>query len=322
MKQRVRVVAIIRRGEQILLLKRNSGRAVGATYWELPTGKIEVGEQPDEAMARNLELFLGKKTKSIKLIDAVTFVGLEEASRLLNLYLVYEVSLEEEGEMEAMGKYTAYKFTRDFAGMKLSEATGTVVQIEGICGEETLEQSGESESFAKATESIRENKNVNKAWRGAFEKRRFSQGGKAKSQAREVANATILMVDGASRGNPGAAGIGYVFFGADGKVIERGGEFIGFATSRVAEYTALKKGLERARELGISELKVISDNLMVINQMKGIFKVKNQDIMPINREVKEILRDFEAVSFQHEPRNLTAAADKEANLAIDRVMKN
>ena len=101
-------------------------------------------------------------------------------------------------------------------------------------------------------------------------------------------------------------------------MIKRGGEFIGFATSRVAEYYALKEGCEQALELGLKRVRFVGDSLMTINQMRGIYQVKNQDIRDIYNDVRKLLTKFEAVAFMHVKREMNQAADKEANLAIDR----
>jgi len=130
-----------------------------------------------------------------------------------------------------------------------------------------------------------------------------------------------VYVDGASRGNPGAAGIGYGVFSKEGHLLRRGGIFIGFATSRVAEYYALKEGVEQAIELGLKRACFISDSLMTINQMKGIFRVHNKDIAAIRRDILKLLENFDAVAFYHVKRSQNCLADKEANLAIDRGTK-
>ena len=139
--------------------------------------------------------------------------------------------------------------------------------------------------------------------------------------SRDTANSVIINVDGASRGNPGPSGIGYCIHDDKGRIIERGGEFIGFATSRVAEYYAMRKGIEHAIELGYKTAKFISDSLMVVNQLNGIFTVKNHDIMPIYNDIVQKLNQFDAVSFTHVPRTMNQIADSEANLAIDKILR-
>ena len=114
-----------------------------------------------------------------------------------------------------------------------------------------------------------------------------------------VANSATIYVDGCSRGNPGPAGIGYYIVGPNGEVLACGGEFIGFATSRVAEYYALKAGCEKALELGLKSVRFVGDNLMMMNQMNGVYKVKNRDILTIYNDVRELVGKFEACAFVH-----------------------
>lgn len=142
--------------------------------------------------------------------------------------------------------------------------------------------------------------------------------GEEKLVYREAAHGATVFVDGASRGNPGPSGIGYYIIGEDGQVLRRGGEFIGFASSRVAEYYALKEGVEQAMELGLKNVRFVGDNLMMMNQMRGIYKIKNQDLKMIFDDIKKMLPQFESCAFIHVNREDNREADREANQAIDR----
>ena len=84
-----------------------------------------------------------------------------------------------------------------------------------------------------------------------------------------------LYTDGGSRGNPGPAAYGFVLEAEDGTVLDARGETIGVATNNVAEYRALVAGLERAVEVGVDELEVVSDSELLVKQMRGEYKVKN-----------------------------------------------
>jgi ADP-ribose pyrophosphatase YjhB (NUDIX family) len=92
MKQRIRVTAICERDGKILLLKRATGRVEGMNNYELPTGKIIFGEQPDEAMARIVYENLAVQAQELLLEDVVTFTDLEYASELANLFIVYRIN--------------------------------------------------------------------------------------------------------------------------------------------------------------------------------------------------------------------------------------
>ncbi|MBQ9019956.1 reverse transcriptase-like protein [Candidatus Saccharibacteria bacterium] len=280
MKQRIRVVGIIHEGDDILLLKRNMGRMEALPLWELPTGKIRFGEQPEEAMGRVVDEYLGAQVDSARLIDAITFVALAGSNRLSNLYIVFEVKLAEGEKLVPAERYSAFRYVRygQTGGLRLDDATLSVLEIEAGRGEKT--------------------------------------------DYRSVANGATVYVDGASRGNPGPSGVGYYIVGEDGHVLKQGGEFIGFATSRVAEYQALKLGCEEALKLGLKQVRFVSDNLMMVNQMKGVYHVKNRDLLPVYGVVQELLNRFEAVAFVHVKREQNQEADREANMAIDRQLSN
>lgn len=283
MKQRIRVVGIIKTESGVLVLKRSRGRSEAPPFWELPTGKIKFGEQPEEAMARSLTECTGLIATSLKIRDVVTFLALEGASRLSNLYIVYGIETATDAKVDPRDRYTAYKYIKDFAnsGIHLNEATNTVLEI--IEGR-----------------------------RGTTADGRLS--------ARDTASSATIYVDGASRGNPGPSGIGYQIIDAEGHTLEQGGEFIGFATSRVAEYYAMRNGIEHAIKLGLKSARFVADSLMVINQLNGVFAVKNQDIRPIYNNIQKLLENFESVSFTHVPRSENSVADHEANRAIDSIL--
>ena len=85
-----------------------------------------------------------------------------------------------------------------------------------------------------------------------------------------------LSTDGGARGNPGPAAFGYVLEAEDGTVLAAHGERIGIATNNVAEYSALIAGLEKARDLAVSEVEVVSDSELMVKQMTGEYRVKNE----------------------------------------------
>ena len=127
-----------------------------------------------------------------------------------------------------------------------------------------------------------------------------------------------LYGDGGSRGNPGPSASGYVLMGMDDAVILHNGVYLGITTNNQAEYQSLKLGLEQARKLGAREVHVYMDSLLVVNQMKGIFKVKNRDLWPIYEAIKEMVAaSFKKVTFTHVPRELNKLADAEVNKALD-----
>lgn len=130
----------------------------------------------------------------------------------------------------------------------------------------------------------------------------------------------ILYADGGSRGNPGPSAAGFVIVddaGSEHKILHEAGVYLGVTTNNQAEYQALKFGLEEARKIGIRTVHVRMDSMLVVNQMKGIFKVKNRDLWPIYDATKRLVNQFEKVTFTHVPRELNKLADAEVNKTLD-----
>ena len=127
----------------------------------------------------------------------------------------------------------------------------------------------------------------------------------------------IVSCDGAARGNPGPAGIGAEIATPQGKVLSEVAEGIGVATNNVAEYRAAIAGLERARELGATEVLLRSDSRLLIEQLAGRFRVKNPTLQRLNHEARKLLAEFPAVRLEHVPREQNARADALANKGVD-----
>lgn len=130
-----------------------------------------------------------------------------------------------------------------------------------------------------------------------------------------------LYADGGSRGNPGPSASGYALLDMDDNIIFKSGVYLGITTNNQAEYQALKYGLEEAQKLGAREVDVYLDSLLVVNQMKGIFKVKNRDLWPIHEAIKELAATFKKVRYTHVPRELNKLADAEVNEVLDAELK-
>ncbi len=127
-----------------------------------------------------------------------------------------------------------------------------------------------------------------------------------------------LYADGGSRGNPGPSASGFVVLDMSGKVLHEEGVFLGITTNNQAEYQALKFGLETIlKKFQAREVHVYMDSLLVINQMKRIFKVKNRDLWPIHDAIQQLVPKFEKISFDHVPRELNKLADAEVNKCLD-----
>jgi ribonuclease HI len=127
----------------------------------------------------------------------------------------------------------------------------------------------------------------------------------------------ILHVDGGARGNPGPAAIGVVVSDRDQRVIEELAERIGVASNNVAEYRALLRALERARELGATEVEIVGDSELVARQLRGTYRVRHPAIKPLYEQAIAALRGFERWQIRSVPRAQNARADALVNAALD-----
>ena len=126
-----------------------------------------------------------------------------------------------------------------------------------------------------------------------------------------------LHSDGGARGNPGPAGIGVVLSDPSGHVIAELAQGIGRATNNVAEYKALIAGLELALAHGVDELEVFMDSELVVSQMNGAWKIKNEALRHLAIDARRLLNKFQTVSLSHVRRERNADADKLANQGMD-----
>ena len=127
----------------------------------------------------------------------------------------------------------------------------------------------------------------------------------------------VVNVDGGARGNPGPAAVAAVVATPDGEVLESRGEPIGRATNNVAEYRALLLGIELARSLGAREVDLVGDSELVVKQVKGEYRVKDQGLRPLHAEVRQALEGFERWSIRHVRREHNEAADRLVNETLD-----
>ncbi len=126
-----------------------------------------------------------------------------------------------------------------------------------------------------------------------------------------------LSTDGGARGNPGPAAYGYVLEAEDGTILAARGEKIGVATNNVAEYRALIAGLEKAVELQVGEVEVISDSELLVKQMTGEYRVKNEALRELSLEASRLARKLKRVTYRAVRREHNELADRLVNEALD-----
>jgi probable phosphoglycerate mutase len=128
-----------------------------------------------------------------------------------------------------------------------------------------------------------------------------------------------LSTDGGARGNPGPAAYGYVLETEDGTVLAAHGEKIGVATNNVAEYRALVAGLQKAAQLAVDEVEVVSDSELMVKQMTGEYKIKNEALQDLAADARRYARRIGKVSYRAVRREQNELADRLVNEALDDV---
>jgi len=285
MKQRLSVRAIINEDGKALLLKRNNGRPTILGKFELPGGKLAYGEQPEDALRRYLHDDAGIHIQSSQLFDAVTYIDYDDRAIQYGV-IVYLVTLAPQRHpMKLSGNYSKYKW-HSMSNIHQAEITDLTQLLLGI-----IQQDEVTEKTVTKTELNDVNKSSD--------------------------DAVVVYSDGGSRGNPGPSAAGYIVLNARQEVIAEGGEYLGITTNNQAEYQGVRLGLEKAIELGFKKVDFKLDSMLVVNQMKGIYKIKNRELWPINERIRMLMTQFDRVTFTHVNRQFNQLADGMVNKTLD-----
>jgi len=126
-----------------------------------------------------------------------------------------------------------------------------------------------------------------------------------------------IFTDGGARGNPGPAAAGGVIVAGDGTVIAEVTEYLGITTNNVAEYKALILTLKRALDMGCKRVGVKMDSELVVKQLNGAYRVKDEKMIPLHAEVRRLLLQFDERSIEHISRTANKHADKLVNAVLD-----
>ena len=285
MKQRLSVRAIINEDGKALLLKRNNGRPSILGKYELPGGKLAYGEQPEDALRRYLHDDAGLHIQSSQLFDAVTYIDYDDRAIQYGVIVYLVTLLPQRHPMKLSGNYSKYKW-HSMSNIHQSELTDLTQLLLGIIKQEHL-----------TDETI--------------EKTQLNDVNKSSD------NAIVIYSDGGSRGNPGPSAAGYVVLNVQQEVIAEGGEYLGITTNNQAEYQGVRLGLEKAIELGYKKVDFKLDSMLVVNQMKGYYKIKNRELWPINERIRTLMTNFDRVTFTHVNRQFNQLADGMVNKTLD-----
>jgi len=130
-----------------------------------------------------------------------------------------------------------------------------------------------------------------------------------------------INIDGACRGNPGPGSSAAIIRDADGKLIKEVAKHLGTCTNNQAEFFALEMALSQALAMNADEADIFSDSQLLVNQYNGIYRVKNPALAEFMREIKIKASKFRRITLTHVPREQNGAADRRANLELDRAAK-
>lgn len=285
MKQKVVTKAIVKQDGKILLLRRNGGRPSISGLYELPGGRVHINQQPEDALQHAFRIHLKVSAETMQLDDVMTFIDPEDRE-LQYVFILFQASLKvTDRDIHLSDEYDKYVWKK-LSDIQLNEVTQSTQQLLGLT------------TIPFSPEGIEETITVNDAKEATYDK-------------------LIAYSDGGSRGNPGPSASGFVLMDPSETVIFEGGTFLGITTNNVAEYQAVYIALEKALEFGATHIDFRLDSLLVVNQLNGIYKIKNPDLGAINARIVEIVRQFEKVTFTHVRREYNRLADGMVNKILD-----
>ena len=285
MKQRLSVRAIINDGGKALVLRRANGRPTILGKYELPGGKLAYNEQPEDALRRYLHDDIGVHVKSSQLFDVVTYIDHDDRGIQYAVIVYLVTPAETNRPVKMSGNYNKYKYSlmSDFQHNELTDLTQLLLGI--IQQEEITDKTFKTVKVAGV-----------------------------KNTSEKI---ITIFSDGGSRGNPGPSAAGYVVLDEGQQVIAQGGEYLGITTNNQAEYHGVRLGLEKAIELQYKRVDFKIDSMLVVNQMKGFYKIKNRELWPIHERIRELMKKFDKVTFNHVMREFNQLADGMVNKTLD-----
>ncbi len=287
MKQLISVRAIIRNKDKTLLLKRATGRESILGKFELPGGKLGYGEQPEDALARYLKDDAGLGIQSSQLYDVVTYIDHDDRD-IQYTFILYLVGLHNSSDKIVLSQnYSEYTW-KNLASINQELLTESAKLLLGI----TQQEITSTDKGIVVNSGVEENATYN-------------------------TDSVIIYSDGGSRGNPGPSASGFVIMSAKQEVIHQGGMYLGITTNNQAEYHGVRLGLEKALSIGARVVEFRVDSLLVVNQLNDIYTVKNRDLWPIHERIKDLITQFDKVTFQHVRREFNQLADGMVNKILN-----
>lgn len=285
MNQRIAVRAIIRKDEKTLLLRRASGRPTILGKYELPGGKLDYGEQPEDALGRHLKAEADLTIQTAQIFDVLTYIDHDDRDTQY-VFILYLVSLGVGGSTIALSQNYDKYLWKKMSNIHQEELTESTKLLLGI-SQQQVRSAKREELISKDVVSTTDISHL------------------------------IIYSDGGSRGNPGPSAAGFVILNSREDVVHQGGMYLGITTNNQAEYQGVRLGLEKAVEMGAKTIDFRIDSLLVVNQLNGIYQIKNRELWPINQRIHEIMTHFDKVTFSHVRREFNQLADGMVNKILN-----
>lgn len=243
MKQKISVRVIVRDKNKVLLFRRAVGRESILGKYELPGGRVDFREQPEDALSRHLLVQAKISLEDVKLDDVLSFIDPDDTT-VQYIFIVYTARLKPDGSsINLAGMYDKFNWENasDIDANKLTNSTRMLL-------------SSHEDSSLSQIDNIEDKKTTK--------------------------SAAIIHSDGGSRGNPGPSAAGFIIMDKKEHIIAEGGAYLGVTTNNQAEYQAVYLALQKAAEMEIRVIDFRLDSDLVVKQINGLYKIKNRDLGP------------------------------------------
>lgn len=268
----------------MLLLRRVGGNPRYERLYELPGGKLDFGEDPKASLLREVTEETGLEVTTLQLFDVYSTFDIDEQRQYISL--VFWAGVKAGERITLSGEHDKYTWQKmsEIQLNDVTEFTRIELQLEPLLAKTDEAAVDANDNAAKITTNIER---------------------------------VIIYSDGGSRGNPGPSASGFVIKDMSDHTLFEGGKYLGVTTNNQAEYQAVKLALEKAIEMGVRYVQFRMDSLLVVNQLSGVYQIKNRDLWPIHAAIKELMAKFKEISFTHVLREYNKEADAMVNKILD-----
>lgn len=280
MKQKVVVRAIVPQRGRVLLIRRAGGRLSIDGLYELPGGSLHKNEQPVDALKRSLQIHAGIYPEIAYLREVVSYTDPEDRE-LQYIFILYEVSLSERAPRVSLDDEYDHYIWKSLSDIHRDDITNSTAVLLDISAEQGANKALILDDPADQNSKL------------------------------------MIYSDGGSRGNPGPSASAFVILDDNENIVTQGGEFLGYNDSGMAEYKAVELALQKAIEMKVRRIEFRSDSLMVVNQINGLFSVKNPEYRAVYERIKKLMTHFDRIHFRHVHREYNRLADGLVNKILD-----